>query len=178
MLTLILFTSLQVSTSIDLSAPTHQPTRESIQRSSRGVRVLAMTATTIGAVGTTALLGAFAGALGGALTSGGWGGIAGGLVGLGIGGGVGLLLSPLLVWAVGRALGGEGTVGAAFVGMLVGAALGAAGFGLAVTLNLTAAASWIPVIVAAPAAFAGGLWAFEISDATIYVAPTSVAIRF
>lgn len=175
-LTLILVTSLQVAPAIDLSDPPERPR----VRSSRAVRSIAMTATSFGAIVTTSALGGVIGLGTGALLSrGGFGALPGILVGLGVGGGLGLLLSPLLVWTVGRALGGEGTLAATFAGMFVGLLLGAGGFGLTVALNLYSFASWVPVLLAAPAVIGGGLWAFEISDAvTVEPGIGAVTVRF
>ena len=63
--------------------------------------------------------------------------------------------------------------------MFVGLLLGAGGFGLTVALNLYSFASWVPVLLVAPAVIGGGLWAFEISDAvTVEPGSGAVTVRF
>lgn len=176
MVTLVLAVVLQVAPSID-RVP-HQPR----ERAGTFKRSLAMTGTSFGSILTTATLGGAAGFfITGSFARGSDMGTAA-LFGLGLGAMVGVALSPILSWAVGRALGGEGTLTATILGTVAGVALFALAFGIAVAS--VPASGWfpanlIPLAVTAPAVIVSGPWAFEISDsAAIYVSPTSFSMTF
>ncbi|MFT3707272.1 MAG: hypothetical protein QM817_06360 [Archangium sp.] len=128
-------------------------------------------------VATAAASGAGLGILVGAAVSPGWGAIVGALVGLGVGAGIALLASPFLIWGIGRALGGNGSLGATAMGVLLGAAIFAAAFtGWAFLGPSYSPAVTILFGLCVPAVIAGGAWGFEISDA-IVVTPAATGFR-
>lgn len=169
MLTLLLVATLQQAPVL----PSEPVTRESIHRGSPAGRAVAMTGMWFASMLGTAVVGIVPGLIAGAAGGGSYSILGGAFLGAGVGAGVGVLVSPLLMWLVGRAMDGKGSLLATFVGQLLGAAL-CGGLATAWIVALgqsyrsgTEAANGLGIALAvvSPTLIAGGPWAFEISHA-------------
>lgn len=123
-------------------------------------------------IATAGASGAGIGLLVGAALNPGWGALVGTMVGAGVGGGVAVLMSPFLIWGIGRALGGDGSLEATTLGVVLGAAMLAVAFTAWALAPSASPGTLIALGFCAPAVIAGGPWGFEISDA-IVLRPTA-----